>query len=92
MGKPFDMDAFRSKNEKVRAVGNMPVNARGDIIDSNNRVIHDVNKRVGEMYNKTMQTYNTQPPKSSRAIKSTPPPPDEIAPDDLDLDLPNPKK
>jgi hypothetical protein len=55
LGKTFDMAALRAKNEKVRAVGNMNVNARGDIIDSNNNVIHDANKRVNVMYEKTMQ-------------------------------------
>lgn len=55
LGKSFDMAALRAKNERVRAVGNMNVNARGDIIDSNNNVISDVNKRVNVMYEKTMQ-------------------------------------
>lgn len=55
LGKSFDMASLRAKNERVRAVGNMNVNARGDIIDSNNNVISDVNKRVNVMYEKTMQ-------------------------------------
>ena len=52
-GKTIDMNALRTKNEHVRAVGNMNVNARGDIIDSENRVINDNNKRMNAMYNKT---------------------------------------
>lgn len=92
LGKPFDMDAFRAKNEKVRAVGNMSVNARGDIIDSNNRVINDANRRVSEMYKKTMQNYT--PAKQTKPAKTQPPvdPIVEPGPDDLDLDVPNPKK
>ena len=39
MGKSVDMGALVSRNEKVRAVGNMNVNARGDILDSNNKII-----------------------------------------------------
>ncbi len=34
MGKTVDMAALTAKNEKVRAVGNMSVNARGDTIDA----------------------------------------------------------
>ena len=45
-GKNVDMSQLAARNEKVRAVGNMNVNARGDIIDSHNRVIKDNNKRV----------------------------------------------
>jgi hypothetical protein len=54
MGKQVDMSAMVSRNEKVRAVGNMNVNARGDIVDSNNRIIKDGNKRVTNSYNKTV--------------------------------------
>ena len=52
-GKTIDMNALRTKNEHVRAVGNMNVNARGDIIDSENRVINDNSKRMYAMYNKS---------------------------------------
>lgn len=50
-GKPVDMSALAAKNEKVRAVGNMNVNARGDVIDNNNNVIRDNTKRVKSNYN-----------------------------------------
>jgi hypothetical protein len=45
-GKTVDMGALLLQNEAVRAVGNMGVNARGDIIDSCNRVIDSKNKQV----------------------------------------------
>ena len=35
-GKTVDMGALRLKNEKTRAVGNMKVNARGDMINDKN--------------------------------------------------------
>lgn len=54
MGRNIDMTAIRTKHEKTRAVGNMSVNAHGDIIDSNNNVITDNSKRVNAMYQKTM--------------------------------------
>jgi hypothetical protein len=51
MGKAVDMSAIVTRNENVRAVGNMGVNARGDIIDSHGRIIQDSTKRVKETYN-----------------------------------------
>lgn len=54
MGKNVDMAALKAQNEKVRAVGNMNVNARGDVLDSHGNVIHDNNKRVGGVYNNTV--------------------------------------
>lgn len=96
LGRPFDMAALRTKNEKTRAVGNMNVNARGDTIDSHNRVINDANKRVNIMYEKTMQETkknarhapikgSSQATQGSKEISSK-----EL--DDIDDDIPNPKK
>jgi hypothetical protein len=53
-GKTVDMAALRSRNEHTRAVGNMNVNTRGDVIDSNGNVINDNNKRVNEHYMKSV--------------------------------------
>jgi len=53
MGKPVDMAAIRSRNEDVRAVGNMRVNARGDEIDSNNNIVTNSNRRVNQSYSRT---------------------------------------
>lgn len=61
MGKPVDMSSLSTKNEKIRAVGNMNVNARGDILDSNNRVIKDNTKRVKGSYSKTVTPQQAQP-------------------------------
>jgi hypothetical protein len=55
-GKMVDMSQLTAKNEKVRAVGNMNVNARGDILDSHNRVIKDNTKRVKSSYQKSVGT------------------------------------
>lgn len=54
MGKMIDMSTLAAQNERVRAVGNMNVNARGDTIDSHGRVIVPVTKKVGEGYQKTV--------------------------------------
>ena len=50
-GKTVDMGALRLQNERVRAVGNMRVNARGDVINDNNQVIRTRNEQVGKQYN-----------------------------------------
>jgi len=38
-GKKIDFEALKRANETVRAVGNVPVNARGDEIGPNGKVI-----------------------------------------------------
>ena len=46
-GKRIDFEALRRSNETVRAVGNVPVNARGDEIGPNGKVIkkrEEINK------------------------------------------------
>ena len=60
-GKSVDMGALRLKNENVRAVGNMRVNARGDLVDDKNQVIATKNQQVNQNYNN--QTSNTRKPK-----------------------------
>ena len=49
-GKPVDMGALRLQNEKVRAVGNMKVNARGDEINDHNQVIRRKPEQVNSQY------------------------------------------
>lgn len=65
-GKMIDINALIAKNEKTRAVGNMKANARGDIIDSQGRVVKTVNERVGETYSKTVGN------KSANVVKKAP--------------------
>ena len=60
MGKPIDMAALAAKNEHTRAVGNMRVNARGDSIDANGRVIRPVTDKVNEAYSKTVGNKSAQ--------------------------------
>jgi hypothetical protein len=50
-GKQVDMGALRLKNENVRAVGNMKVNARGDMVDDKNQVISTKIQQVNQAYN-----------------------------------------
>ena len=55
LGKPVDMGKLMLQHEKVRAVGNMKVNARGDMVDDMNRVISTKAEQVNKQY-KTQTT------------------------------------
>jgi len=50
MGKTVDLGALLLQNEQVRAVGNMGVNAAGDLIDSGNNIIDRRNRQVQRQY------------------------------------------
>ena len=54
-GKKLDMGALRLQNENERAVGNMNVNARGDLIDDAGKVISSKVQQVNTQYNKQVQ-------------------------------------
>ena len=54
-GKPVDMGALRLKNEKERAVGNMKVNARGDVIDDAGLVTHAKPQQLHKQYSQQVQ-------------------------------------
>lgn len=64
-GKTIDLGALQLKNEHVRAVGNMGVNARGDIIDSNNRPIASRNSQIDKQYQKQISNVKNTPVSSS---------------------------
>ena len=49
-GKTIDMGSLALQNENVRAVGNMKVNARGDLLDDNNQVIRTKNQELTQQY------------------------------------------
>lgn len=51
-GKMVDMGQLMLKNEKTRAVGNMNVNARGDLLNDKNQIISSRNQQVTKQYNK----------------------------------------
>ncbi|MFY8211280.1 MAG: hypothetical protein ACOVLB_01230 [Candidatus Nanopelagicus sp.] len=71
MGKTVDMSTLASKNENVRAVGNMKVNARGDSIDIHGKVITPVTAKVNTAYSQTVGNKSAQPrPNRTPAPKS----------------------
>lgn len=60
MGKSVDMSALAARNEHTRAVGNMRVNARGDTIDANGRIVKPVTEKVNEAYGRTVGNKSAQ--------------------------------
>jgi hypothetical protein len=84
MGKTVDMGALMLQNESARAVGNMHVNARGDRLDSNNRVIDRKTKQAQRQYQK--QSNVSGEALSSQTIKKSTPVP---TPSDAFSDLPD---
>lgn len=75
MGKSIDMGAMVLANEKVRAVGNQKVNAKGDIIDSNNNVVKTRQQQLAEQYGtqakKTNRPTTVQKPRADRPTAVT---------------------
>jgi hypothetical protein len=51
-GKAIDLGSLLLQNESVRAVGNMNVNARGDLLDSGNKVIDRKNRQIQRQHNR----------------------------------------
>ena len=51
-GKEVDMEKMSMRFEKTPAVGNMKVNARGDMVDDMNRVISTKSEQVNKQYKK----------------------------------------
>ena len=54
-GKTVDMGRLMVQNEKTRAVGNMKVNARGDLVDDMNNIVSSKPQQVNNQYNKQIQ-------------------------------------
>lgn len=57
-GQSVDLGAIVLKNEHVRAVGNMNVNARGDKIDNDNRVVDQRSQQVQRQAERTTVPVN----------------------------------
>lgn len=67
MGKVVDMGALMLQNENTRAVGNMNVNARGDKLDSANKVIDRKTQQIKRQNKK--QTNVSNVPMATTASK-----------------------
>ena len=64
-GKSVDLGTIVLQNEHVRAVGNMKVNARGDKLDSNNRVVETKARQIQKQNDRTTTNVSTAPVHSS---------------------------
>ena len=91
-GKIVDLGALQLQNEHVRAVGNMGVNARGDLIDGWNRPVDSRNQQVAKQYKKqvtnvedTAVQHNTKkvPKKTAKTetVADVPAPPEDFEDD-----------
>ena len=72
-GKVVDLGAMMVQNETVRAVGNMSVNARGDIIDNQDRVLATRGEQVNRNLNRQTNANPGPIPTSSRAPEAPKP-------------------
>jgi len=90
MGKTVDMGSLLLQNESVRAVGNMGVNARGDVINSNNKVIEKKSRQVQRHNRRSTNVSNTPVSTSTTALKKSQA--EELSPvvseEDIFTDLP----
>ena len=83
-GKMVDLGALQLRNETVRSVGNMKVNARGDLIDSNNRAINSRNQQVDRQYRRQTSNVSNTPVQHARtatAAVDIPAPPEDFQDD-----------
>ena len=73
LGKKIDFEALRRANETVSAVGNVPVNARGDEIGTNGKIIKKREEIVKEYYatNPKAVAHTQAKPKTELPIQET---------------------
>ena len=69
-GKVVDLGAMMVQNETVRAVGNMSVNARGDIIDNQGQVLATRGEQVNRNLNRQTNANAGPIPTSNRKPES----------------------
>ena len=81
-GKMVDLGSLQLRNENVRSVGNMKVNARGDLIDSNNRPINTRNQQVDRQYRRQTSNVSNMPVgRTTAAAVDIPTPPEDFQDD-----------
>lgn len=59
-GVPVDMDALLASNQNIMAIGNMRVNAAGDVLGSRGEVIQKNEDRVRSYYKNNPQSSTTK--------------------------------
>jgi hypothetical protein len=75
-GKTVDLGTIMLQNEHVRAVGNMNVNARGDKLDNNNKVVEtkprQIQRQNARTTNVSAEPVQTSSNKSKRTKQEKP--------------------
>ena len=89
MGKTVDMGALMLQNENVRAVGNMAANARGDKLDSANKVIDRKSQQIKRQNKKHVAPENLTPATSNAALRKSEVAEMKVDPMDTFADLPH---
>ncbi len=75
-GKMIDIDKLRAANENVQAVGNMNVNARGDVLGAGGKVVTKKEKVIQKYYEQPKGMVSDTPrPKAMPAPSKEPPKP-----------------
>jgi len=77
-GKTVDLGSIILQNENTRAVGNMGVNARGDLVDSRNKSVKSRTQQVSRQYQRQVTNVNDEPVKSSRKVQADAPAPEPV--------------
>jgi len=72
-GKTVDLGSIILQNETVRAVGNMGVNARGDLVDSHNQSVKSRSQQVSKQYRRQVTNVSNEPVRSSRRAQADAP-------------------
>ena len=75
-GKMVDIEKLRAANENTRAVGNMNVNARGDIVGPGNTVVRSKEDVMKEYYEAPAGVVADTPP--PKAVAPTPIPQEKV--------------
>ena len=68
-GQEIDMQRILLQNEEVRAVGNMNVNARGDVIDNGNATTSSRSSQVNKGYRKQTGNIAQDLPIGKKAVQ-----------------------
>ena len=72
MGKTVDIGALMLQNENTRAVGNMGVNARGDIVNNQNQIIEKRARQVQRQADRNAKATRSTSVATSNAAARTP--------------------
>ena len=77
-GRMVDIDKLRAQNENIPAVGNMGVNARGDIIGPGGKIVKPKEAVMKEYYQTPKGAAQDTPVKKSPIVKSAPTPQPQV--------------